>query len=188
MKNPFLTGEKVYLSPLTKNDISEEYISWLNDKEVCKGNSHATFPNTYLKTLAYVESIENSKTEIVFSIRWKKNGIQIGNASLQNINWVNKSGEMAMIIGNKNYWNKGIGSDVLKLLIDYGFNTLNLNRISSGTPVTNNGGNKICEKNEMKKEGLLREALFKNGKYLDVVIYSILLKDFKNKKSKKIKK
>ncbi len=72
----------------------------------------------------------------------------------------------------------------MKLLNDYGFNTINLNRIFSGTPVTNNGANKICEKNEMEKHGLLLEAFFKNGKYLDVAIYSILLKDLEIRNQK----
>lgn len=70
MKNPFLKGEIIYLSPLTKEDISADYINWLNDSEVCRDNSHATFPNTYSKTLSYLESVEGSKNEIVFAIRW----------------------------------------------------------------------------------------------------------------------
>ncbi|MEO8209876.1 MAG: GNAT family protein [bacterium] len=181
MKNPFLINQNIYLSPLTKDDISEDYIGWLNDNEVCKGNSHGTFPNNYSKTLAYIESIENSKTEIVFAIRWKKNDDHIGNISLQNINWINRSGEIAILIGNKNYWNKGVGSKAYKLLIDYGFNTLNLNRISSGLAITNDGMIKVCEKNRMKKEGLIREALYKDGRYIDAAIYSILLKDYKKK-------
>jgi RimJ/RimL family protein N-acetyltransferase len=181
MKNPFLIGKNIYLSPLTTEDITEEYVSWLNDADVCKGNSHATFPNNYTKTLAYVESIQDNKTELVFSIKGKKNNVAIGNASLQHINWVNRSGEIAMIIGNKKFWNKGIGEEVMGLLIEYGFNTLNLNRISCGTPVTNMGGIRICEKNGMINEGCMREAMFKNGVYPDVMIYSILKKDYKKK-------
>ncbi|MFZ1321945.1 MAG: GNAT family protein [Ignavibacteria bacterium] len=184
MKNPFLIGKKIYLSPLTKEDISEDSIHWLNDSEVCEGNSHAVFPNNYYKTLSYVDSISNSKTELVFAVRWKKNDLHIGNASFQNINFVNKSGEMAIIIGNKNYWNKGISTEILSLFIEYGFNTLNLNRISTGTPSINIGGIKICEKNGMKKEGVMREVLFKNGKYLDIVMFSILSREFKANKKK----
>ncbi len=181
MKNPFLTGEKIYLSPLTKEDISTEYISWLNDSEVCKDNSHATFPNTHSKTLSYLESIEKSRSEIVFAIRWKKNDVHIGNVSLQNINWINRSAEIAIIIGNKKYWNKGVGSESYKLVIGYGFRTLNLNRLSSGQTVTNKGMISVCEKNGMRKEGTLREVLYKNGEYTDAIIYSILLKDLRKK-------
>ncbi|MEO8446573.1 MAG: GNAT family protein [bacterium] len=184
MKNPFLTGKNIYLSPLVREDVTAEYINWLNDPEICEGNSHATFPNNYVKTLSYVESVQSSKTEIVFSIKNKKNDEAIGNASLQNINWVNRSGEIAMIIGNKKFWNKGIGTEVMALLIDYAFNVLNLNRISCGTPVSNKGGLSICEKNGMKKEGQLREVMFKNGAHVDVVLYSILLSEYKRNKKK----
>ncbi|MDQ3019435.1 MAG: GNAT family N-acetyltransferase [Bacteroidota bacterium] len=182
LKNPFLTGEKIYLSPLTKEDISQGYVSWLNDAEVCRHNSHATFPNTVTKTLSYLQSIEKSKTEIVFAIRWKKNNEHIGNISFKNLNWVSRSGEIAILIGEKNYWSKGVGSEAFKLLIEYGFNSLNLNRISSGLMTTNNGMIKICEKNRMKMEGLMREFLYKEGRYLDALIYSILLKDYKGEK------
>ena len=68
MINPFLTGRKIYLSPLSKNDITEKYINWLNDKEVCKDNSHATFPNTRSKTFAYIDSLEKSRDEVAFAI------------------------------------------------------------------------------------------------------------------------
>lgn len=180
---PFLTGKKIILSPLSAKDISEDYISWFNDKEVCRDNSHAVFPNTYKKTIAYLKSIESSKTDFVFSIKWKKNKHHIGNVSLQNINWVNRSAEIAIIIGNKKYWNKGIGSEAYSLILQYGFGTLNLNRISSGQTLTNAGMIKVCEKNGMKKEGILREALYKEGKYLDAVIFSILKKEYEKIKN-----
>lgn len=181
MINPFLTGGKIYLTPLSEKDISEEYVNWLNDKEVCRDNSHATFPNTKSKTLAYIESLENSKDEIVFAIRWKKNDVHIGNIAIKKIDRINRSAELAIIIGDKNYWNKGVGSEAYELMIDYGFNTLNLNRISSGQTISNKGMIKVCEKMGMKKEGTLRQVLFKNGEYLDAVIYSILKKNYKKK-------
>jgi RimJ/RimL family protein N-acetyltransferase len=181
MKNPFLTGEKIYISPLSKKDISDKYVDWLNDKEVCRDNSHATFPNTRAKTIAYLESLESSKDEIAFAIKLKKNDLHIGNIAIKKIDRVNRSAELAIIIGDKNYWNKGAGSEAYKLLIEYGFNTLNLNRISSGQTSGNKGMIRVCEKIGMKKEGQLREVLYKNGEYLDAVIYSILKKDYKRK-------
>ena len=187
MKNPFLTGEKIYITALSKSDISEKYINWMNDKEVCRDNSHATFPNTRSKTLAYIESLEKSKDEIAFAIRWKKNDAHIGNIAINKIDRINRSAELAIIIGDKKYWNKGVGSEAYKLLIDYGFNTLNLNRISSGQTSANTGMIKVCEKMGMKKEGTLRQVLYKNGEYMDAVIYSILKKDY-NRKNKQIKR
>ncbi|MDQ3194204.1 MAG: GNAT family N-acetyltransferase [Bacteroidota bacterium] len=177
--NIFLEGSNIYISPLSKNDISDEYVSWLNDEEICKENSHATFPNTKKKTADYIKSLENSKEEIAFAIKWKKNNKHIGNIAIKNIDRINRSAELAIIIGDKNYWSKGVGSDAYRMLIDYGFKTLNLNRISSGQTVSNTGMIMVCEKMGMKKEGILREVLFKKGEYVNAVIYSIILKDYK---------
>ncbi|MBK8982278.1 MAG: GNAT family N-acetyltransferase [Ignavibacteria bacterium] len=72
-----------------------------------------------------------------------------------------------------------------QLLIEYGFDTLNLNRISSGQTLANKGMIKVCEKSGMKREGVLRQILYKEGKYLDAGIYSILKKEFEMKRKGK---
>ncbi len=179
MKNPFLTGEKIYLSPITKEDISDEYIGWLNDKEVCRDNSHATFPNNRTRAMEYVENAQQSKTDLVFTIRWKENDRHIGNAALIRIDPVYRCADIVILIGNKDFWGRGVGTECYRLLIDHGFRQLNLNRMASGLTSRNKAMIKICEKVGMRKEGTLREAMFKDGQYLDVELYAILRGEFK---------
>ncbi len=187
MKNPFLIGTQIYLSPLTVEDVTEKYISWLNDNEVYRDNSHATFPNTREKTMAYVESVSRTNKEIVLAIRWKKNNVHIGNIALQRINWVSRSAELAIIVGDKKYWNKGIGTEAYMLMLGYAFDRLNLNRISSGQTLQNIGMINVCKKCGMKEEGVARESMFKEGKYIDTVTYSILRREYENRNSKPVK-
>lgn len=173
MKTVFLRVDDFYLSPLTKEHLSQEYINWLNDSEVCKDNSHATFPNTEAKTLAYVEGT----SDIAFAIIWDKQAdpdTHIGNIALQKINWINRSAEISILIGNKDFWGKGIGTKAYSLLIDYAFQTLNLNRLVSSQTIRNKGMIKVCEKAGMTKEGIMRKALYKNGEYLDCVMFSMV--------------
>lgn len=184
VNNPFLKGKNIYLSPLTESDITDDYVSWLNDEEVCRDNSHATFPNTREKTLAYVESVSRSNREVVLAIRWRKSGKHIGNIALQRINWVNRSAELAIIIGDKSFWGKGVGTEAYNLMIGYAFERLNLNRISSGQTLQNKAMISVCIKCGMKKEGVSRETMFKEGKYLDTVTYSILAGEYKKSKNK----
>ncbi|HBS47702.1 TPA: N-acetyltransferase [Candidatus Dependentiae bacterium] len=174
MKNPFLIGKNIYLSPLTKEDVNPEYVNWLNDFEVCKYNSHSIIPNNLRKTFEYVEDVEKSQTKIVFAIKWKENDKHIGNVLLQQIDWISRSAEIAILIGDKDYWNKGVGTECYNLLINYGFNSLNLNRISSGQFTENKSMIRICEKVGMEKEGILRKVFYKNGGYVDIVIYAII--------------
>ncbi len=188
MINPFLTGRQIYLSPLTQEDLTAEYISWLNDEEVCRENSHATFPNTKEKTQEYIESISRSNSQVVLAIRWKKNDAHVGNIALQRINWVSRSAELAIVIGDKKYWNKGIGTEAYMLVINYAFDRLNLNRISSGQTLKNTGMINVCKNCGMKEEGIARESMFKDGHYIDTVTYSILRKEFDASKIKSAKK
>lgn len=174
------------LEPLTKKHVSQSYVNWLNDAEICKDNSHATFPNTEAKTLAYVEGT----SDIAFAIIWDYQAhpdTHVGNIALQKINWINRSAEISILIGNKDYWGKGVATKAYNLLIKYAFKTLNLNRLSSSQTIRNVGMVKVCEKVGMQKEGIIRQALYKDGEYLDCVTYSILLKDFDNKRIEKFK-
>jgi [ribosomal protein S5]-alanine N-acetyltransferase len=178
MKKPFLIGEKIYLRPLEESDLSLDYLSWLNDSEVCAGNSHAVFPYSEESMASYFKSVNESKDNIVFAIVSKDTDQHIGNAALQSINWVNRSGEFAILVGNKDYWGKGIGYEVCKLLLKHGFQMLNLNRIYCGTFSTNYGMQKIAEKLGMEKEGIRKQAVFKDNQYLDVIEYGILKQNY----------
>lgn len=113
--------------------------------------------------------------------------MHIGNIALQRINWVSRSAELAIIVGDKKYWNKGVGTEAYMLMLGYAFDRLNLNRISSGQTLQNIGMINVCKKCGMKEEGVARESMFKKGKYIDTVTYSILRREYENRNSKPVK-
>lgn len=172
-----LEGDVIYLTPLSMADVSEKYVEWLNDPVVCRDNSHGAIRNTLARTTDYVKSVQNSETTRAFAIRLKSSAEHVGNVSLQKIDRTNQSAELAILIGEKDAWGLGVGTEAYRLLMDYGFNELNLNRIYSGQTARNSAMIRVCEKVGMTKEGVLRQAMFKNGEYLDVVIFAILRGD-----------
>lgn len=174
MKHPFLTGKSIYLKALEPGDLSPEYFQWLNDPGVCEFNSHAVFPNSMKVMREYLERIDGSRKEVVFAILSRKNDVHIGNIALQAIDWIARSAEFAILIGNKKYFGKGIGFEAGSLLIEYAFERLNLRRIHCGTHQDNQGMRKLAEKLGMKEEGRRREALYKNGKYADLIEYGLV--------------
>jgi len=99
----FLQGEKVHLRALREDDLNDNYLQWLNDEEVCRFNSHAVFPNTEQKMKAYFAGVQNSQNQVVLAIIDQENTKHIGNVSLQNINWVSRNAEFAILLGEKNY-------------------------------------------------------------------------------------
>lgn len=179
MRNPFLAGDKIYLRPIEESDLNEKYQSWFNDAEVCQFNSHHRFPHYQQDMEDYYKHVIKSGNNLILAIISKNNDEHIGNVSLQDIDVINKSAEFAILIGDKTYWSKGIGKEAIKLIIDHGFNTLNLNRIYCGTAEDNVGMQKLAELAGFNKEGISKEALFKNGKYKDIFNYGLLKNEYK---------
>jgi RimJ/RimL family protein N-acetyltransferase len=178
-ENIFLEGSNFYLRALVASDLTDRYLQWLNDQEVNKFNSHATFPNTKEQMDQYFSSI-NPSHRIVLAIIDKASDTHIGNISLQNINWVNRNAEFAIIIGDKTFWGRGIGEQAIRLVVAYGFTRLNLHRIYCGTIQGNTGMTAIAGRLNMKEEGRRREAVFKHGSYHDIIEYGILRSEFVN--------
>ncbi len=170
----FLETEDYILRPLDVADVDGEYQYWLNDREVVQYNSHGRFPKTKPSIIAYINAVNNNTSNLVLAIVDKKNYAHIGNISLQNINWVDRNAEIAFLLGNKDYWSKGVMLEVGKKIIEHGFSTLNLHRIYCGTSSANIGMQKLAVKLGMQLEGRRREAIFKDGHYFDVLEYGIL--------------
>ena len=173
---------RVYLRQIEKKDIKEGWLNWIDDSGALD-NLFATFPvnEKDLKNYFNLQKLPNS---IMFAICLKENDKYIGNARLGNIDWINKCSTYGRLIGAEEYKNKGLGSEALILLLKYGFKTLGLNRIASSALATNIISIKSNIKIGMKKEGILRQASFKNGKYIDRVQLSMLSKDFFKKYGK----
>lgn len=174
MKDIFIEGEKVYLRALNLLDLDGNYVSWLNDAKVCEFNAHHRFANTKEKTQDYINSVNSSNTALVLAICSKEDDTHIGNISIQNINYIDSNGEFAIVMGEKDYHGKGFASEASKLIINHAFNSLNLHRIYCGTSIKNISMQKLAAKLNMKEEGCLKDALFKDGEYVDLKLYAVL--------------
>jgi len=177
MINTFLESDSILLEPLEKKHLTDEYINWLNDKESTQYNTHGIFPNTYEKTRQYIESSQNN-TQITLAIIDKKSLDHIGNISIYKIDFINSNADISILIGNRNYWGKGYGSDAFSLVIQHCFNKLNLHKVTAGTTSDNIGMQKILTKLNMSKEGILREAIQRNQLYFDIYLYGLIKRDF----------
>ena len=178
----FLKGTKIGLRAISNEDIGQNYLIWLNDQEVSAQNSHAYFPYSIEQLTSYIEKGLGSSSDLRLAIIELESQIHIGNVSLQNINWINRSAEFAILMGEKDFWGKGYGYQAAELLFSHGFNQLNLNRIYCGTTIENEGMKAIANKIGMAEEGLRRQAFYKSGKYQDIIEYGILRDEFLMKK------
>lgn len=176
--HPFLLGTNLYLRGLEREDLDGDYFQWFNDQDVCAGNSHGYFPNNRPSAEAFLTNIWSSMSALVLAIVTQSGNKHIGNISLQSIDWISRSAEFAIILGEKDFWGKGLGTEAAELIVNHGFNQLNLERIYCGTFADNLGMQKLAIHLGMAQEGRRRSAIFKNGSYQDVIEYGVLRNEY----------
>lgn len=169
-----LKTENLILTPLSEKELDGNYVNWLNDKEVCKYNSHGDTLYTKEMAIEFIKSVQNNPAREVYAVYY--NNTHIGNISLQNIDKKNHCVEIAYLFGEKEYWGKGFATEASQALIKRAFEDLKMHRIYFGTHIENIGMQKVGEKLGFQKEGIFKEALFKNGKYSDIVRYGLINK------------
>jgi hypothetical protein len=109
MRPRFLEGERVYLSALVPEDAEDNYPGWFNDAKVCKGNGHHVFPYTREEACKYVEDIVGNRSSLILAIISIEDNVHIGNVSLQKIDYFSRSAKLAILIGEKRFWEKVLG-------------------------------------------------------------------------------
>jgi UDP-4-amino-4,6-dideoxy-N-acetyl-beta-L-altrosamine N-acetyltransferase len=102
----------------------------------------------------------------------------LGLVSLMSIDNVNRSAHLHIMIGGAENRGKGIGTFAVKALISHAFNNLNLRRIELGVLTTNAAAIRLYEKTGFVREGVKRQCVYKNGKYVDQIMMGLLRSDF----------
>ncbi len=171
----FLKGKKVILRPLNKETDLENCVRWMNDKEVIQ-YIYLFLPMSFQQEEEWFDGLAKRKDDIQLAIE-TLNGNYIGNISM-GISWKDRVAGIGITIGEKEYWGKSYGTDAIMLLLEYAFNSLNLRKICLSVLNFNKRAQRVYEKCGFKKEGCLKEHVYKNGKYVDLIDMAVFKKDF----------
>jgi diamine N-acetyltransferase len=176
-----IEGKRVRLRAIERADLPQ-FVKWLNDPEVIE-NLELYVPlslgqeeNWYSKALTRPVVEQPMAIEVKEGEGWQT----IGTLAFEEIHWHDHSSEVGIAIGDKAYWNKGYGTDALKLLLKYGFQTVGLNRIWLRVYETNQRGISAYTKAGFIHEGIMRQARWKNGKFISIHIMSVLREEWKD--------
>ncbi|MEK7519824.1 MAG: GNAT family protein [Patescibacteria group bacterium] len=162
----FLAGKKVDLRPLAKADIPR-MTCWVNDPEV-REFVILTLPTTEEQEEEWFRKLATRENDALLAID-TKDGTHIGNIGIHNIVWKDRIATTGTIIGEKEYWGKGYGTDAKMLVLDYAFNTLNLHKICSAVFDFNERSLQYSLHCGYKVEGTRRKHVFKKGRYCDLI-------------------
>jgi len=172
-----LVGKKCYLSPVSMDD-AEKWTAWDNDPEVTiplGGESHE--PYSLEKSREILEDCIKKQSQI-FSIVDLATEECIGRCMLVNIDQIDRRATLGISIGEKSFWGKGYGQEASLLLLDYGFNLLNLNNIMLGTYAYNARAIHCYQKIGFKEIGRVRQGKIIGGKKYDIIEMDMLAEEF----------
>jgi len=145
LKGKKIEGDRIYLRVLDEEkDATEEYCDWLNDPDVNKYLE--TKEATISELMQYIKDKNNDPNSLFLGVFLKKDSKHIGNIKLEPIDFDDKKATLGILIGNKEYWGRGLGTEATKLLIEYAFNTLDLIEVNLGVISENKAAIRVYEK------------------------------------------
>ena len=152
---------------------------WRNDQEII-----ALLGNNFLYIAKEVDEawfenyLQHRDKSRRFAIVEQAGNCMIGTAQLTNIHGINQSAEFSIAIGEKEYWNKGVGKQATRMVMAHGFDDLNLHRIYLTVLARNERAIRLYENAGFVREGIMRESMYKQGVFEDLLIMSILRKEY----------
>ena len=175
-----ICGERLRLRAIEREDLPR-FVTWLNDPEVRRGLC-LYLPLSQGEEEKWFEnmmSLPPPEHAMMIEIRDGETWSPVGDCGFIKIDWRNRSGELGIFIGEKQYWNQGYGAEAMRLLLRHGFDTLNLHRIFLRVFENNPRAIRSYEKTGFVQEGRMRQAEYQDGEYHDVVLMSVLHPEWK---------
>jgi RimJ/RimL family protein N-acetyltransferase len=163
---------EVLLRPLLPQD-SDALFRWINDRETVVFNAPFE-PVARADHDRWFEAINTCASVRIFAIVERASGALIGSCQLLNITPRHRSAELQIRIGEPAYRGKGHGTQAVKALLDYGFGRLGLHRIALTVRADNERAIRSYRKAGLLPEGVLRDAAFIEGRYVDLLCMAVL--------------
>lgn len=176
-----LLGKRIRLRAAEPTDVPN-LVRWMNDPEVIE-NLLIYTPLSNVDEQNWFESMLKSPKEehaYIIEIQEDEKWIPIGSTGFHFLDWKNRSTDVSISIGEKKYWNHGYGRDSIGLMLRHAFNDLNLNRVSLTVFETNVRAKKAYLAAGFVEEGRLRQDIYKNGRYIDTFIMSVIRSEWQD--------
>lgn len=167
-----IKGNKVYLRPITIED-TDMVISWRNKKEVVENFIYRK-PISAKEHIQWLTDKVNTGLVHQFIVCLNDNDKPVGSVYLQHFEENSKKAESGIFIGDESAKGIGTGTESLKLLMKYAFETLGLHKLAARVLAYNEASLKLHEKTGYLKEAYLKDELFIEGKYEDLVLFGAI--------------
>lgn len=174
-----LHGSKIFLRQIELSDCTMSYVEWLRDVEVNQYLETRWSEQTLDNVRDFVKSQRENNHSILFAIILISDNRHIGNIKIGPVNECHKHADISYFIGDKSQWNKGIATEAINLVCEFGFHEMHLHRIEAGVYAEAVGSWSALEKNGFIREAVFREKVMFYGRYMDVYRYGMIESEYK---------
>jgi diamine N-acetyltransferase len=182
-----ILGERVRLRRVEREDLGR-FVSWLNETDV-RRQLALVYPVGMSQELGWFEAQLRAEPAVQpFAIEVRSQApseagpdpawTHVGGTGFHTVDWPNRTAEMGIVIGSRQHWRQGYGTDATRTLVGWGFRELNLNRVWLRVFEDNAGAIRCYEKTGFRVEGRLRQDRFREGRYLDTLVMGVLRDEF----------
>jgi diamine N-acetyltransferase len=171
-----LRGERIGFGPL-RHDLLETYTRWVNDLQITRTLALPCLPHTVEKQEKWIQGALGRDDDVLFTVYILETMRPIGNVGLHDIDHDSGSADFGMLIGEKDIWGQGYGTEATRLAVSYGFDVLGLHNIQLETYGNNPGAIKAYERAGFKHIGVRRGAKRIGRQRVDIYMMDILAEE-----------
>ncbi|MGE7093628.1 GNAT family N-acetyltransferase [Lysinibacillus sp. NPDC048646] len=173
----FLHGQLITLKQMTSIDL-DAFVKIESEKQsLLLANDDIPFPHTFEDHSSFFQTISGKKEEFIFGIFEKTSQQLIGSCSVYSINWKNSTCSVGISVGEE-WRGRGLGTDAMRTLITFIFDYIAINKIKLQVFSFNGPAIRSYEKCGFTKEGILRNEIFRFGKFHDIVLFGLLREEW----------
>ena len=176
MKNPFLIGTNIYLRALERAD-APALVPWFNDVEVTRTLA-VRRPVNLQGEEEFLARVYESEHDLVLGIMVTQDDAFIGVTGLHRMDFQNRHACFGISIGDTRAWGNSYGTEATSLMVQHAFETLNMNRVWLHVFETNERGIRAYEKVGFQREGVLRQEVYREGRYSNVIVMGVLREEW----------
>lgn len=172
----FIYGEKIVLRAVEETD-NPMLLSLINDPDTEMMIGGSSWPVSKIEQLKWFENQERRRDVFRCIVALQDNGEAIGTLILSDIDQKNATGHIHIKMSRNGGRGKGYGTDAVNTIVRYAFEELRLNCIYANILVYNKVSIKLFERCGFKRDGVLRQRVYKQGRFVDMLAYSRLISD-----------
>jgi len=172
-----IDAEDLLLKELSLEDVTDQYVGWLNDPAINRYLEVRHQPQSIASTQDFVHAIRQRSDDFLFGVFLDQHG-HIGNIRLGPVDDRYRRATIGLLIGESKHHGHGYATQAINAICRWAFTELKLTKLEAGCYASNQGSKRAFENVGFQLEGCLRHHWLVDGEPEDHLSLGLLVQDF----------